>query len=127
MHLDGAHFGARENWALPQFWCVSGSRTRRHRWRVGQHAGAEKIEASAPIHLTLDHLESVNLALDLAGAPGRVDRGANCGEIFLQAVGKADDATELTASRGLDPLPQFSRFAGTQSGAEGELCVAKIP
>src|SRR4051812_26255981 len=36
----------------------------------GQHPTAQKVEPGAPVHGALDDLQTVDLALDRAGAPG---------------------------------------------------------
>jgi hypothetical protein len=56
-------------WALPPFLCTSWRRATGCCGRVRQHSSAEEIEAGASIHLTLDRLEAIDLAFDLAGAP----------------------------------------------------------
>ena len=72
--------------------------------RVRQDTSAEQLEAGAPVHLTLDRLEAVDLALDLSGAPRSVHRGSHRGDIFLQPVGEPDHGTERGALGILDPL-----------------------
>jgi hypothetical protein len=42
--------------------------------RQGQHSSFQKLEASTPVHLTLDNFESVDLALDRSVVPERFDR-----------------------------------------------------
>jgi hypothetical protein len=71
------------NWAFPQGWCKSRSRSSRCRWRVGQDAGTEEFETGMPVHLALDRLESVDLSFDLTGAPRGVYSRPYGGDIFL--------------------------------------------
>ena len=50
----------------------SGRRARNKCWRVRQDAGAQQVESGSAIHLSLDRLQPINLALYLAGAPRRL-------------------------------------------------------
>ena len=50
---------------LVQSWSRSGGYCR----RIRQHAGAQEVESGAAVHLSLDHLQPVDLALYLASAP----------------------------------------------------------
>jgi hypothetical protein len=45
------------------------------RWR--HNSGLEQVDFGAPVHLALDNLQAVDLALDLTAGPGRGDRGGN--------------------------------------------------
>src|SRR5687767_12898091 len=53
-----------------------------------QGATAEQVEAGAAVHLPLQQLEAGDLALSLAVAPGRGQRGANRGTVLLQPDGE---------------------------------------
>src|SRR6266852_1825287 len=65
-------------------------RDSRSRRQVRQDASAEELKPGAAIHLTVDGLESVNLALHLSGAPRGVHGCGDSGDVFLQPVGEAD-------------------------------------
>jgi hypothetical protein len=45
---------------------------------------AKQVEAGAAVHLPLQQLEAGDLALGLAVAPGRGERGADRGAVLLQ-------------------------------------------
>src|ERR1035437_2759736 len=55
--------------------------------RQGQHSSFQKLEASTPVHLTLDNFESVDLALDRSVVPGRFDRQLHRTQIAAQGSG----------------------------------------
>ena len=50
---------------LPHFRCS----LRRESFSIGEHSGPEESETGAPVHLTLDGFETIDLAFDLAAAP----------------------------------------------------------
>jgi hypothetical protein len=61
--IAGSVFGSSA--VLVQSWSRSGGYCR----RIRQHAGAQEVESGAAVHLSLDHLQPVDLALYLASAP----------------------------------------------------------
>src|SRR6185295_4748128 len=74
----------------------------RHR-RVRQHTGTEKFKAGTTIHLPFDHFEAIDLAFHLTGAPRCVYGSGHSRDIFLQAVGEADDRSELAVFGSFNP------------------------
>jgi hypothetical protein len=60
-----------------------------------QHPAAQKVEAGTPVHGALDDLQTVDLALDRAGAPGHRQGGMHGVAIVTEARGEAFEATSL--------------------------------
>ena len=70
---------------LPHFRCSLG-------WKIlpiREYSGSEQSETGASIHLTLDGLEAVDLALDLAAAPCGLDSGNDGLKIPPKAICKS--------------------------------------
>jgi hypothetical protein len=72
------------NQTLPRDLTLSSARVR----PTGQHPSFQKLEASTPVHLTLDNFESVDLALDRSVVPGRFDRQLHRTKIAAQGSGE---------------------------------------
>ncbi len=115
-------FGAHEKLALSQFWCNSWGRASigGNRGRIGQDPSAKQLETGAPIHLTLDRLEAIYLALHLSIAPWGVHGGSHRRDVFLQPVGEPDDLAEFRPLGVLYPLADLSGIICFEDVAEIE-------
>jgi hypothetical protein len=59
---------------------------------------AKEIEAGATVHLSLEKLQSVDLAFNQSVAPRHPESHEQCIFVALQALGKADQRDRLAAS-----------------------------
>src|ERR1019366_9039759 len=66
-----------------------------------QHPRPQQGETCAAIHLSLEVLQPVDLALGLAVAPGQAKGGSHCGDVRLQA---STESLQLWHSAGQDLL-----------------------
>ena len=67
------------------------------------------MEPSAAIHLALDGLEAVNLALSLAVAPGSLNSADDRLEISPQAIGESSQGAEARLGRSSNPMQHAIR------------------
>ena len=81
-----------------------------------QNASSQQVEAGPAITLPFQELESVDLALSLAAAPGFGERGAHCGAVLLQPSGERLDGADAARTGFGEPGVQVSR---RRDGAHG--------
>jgi hypothetical protein len=74
--------------------------------RQGQHPSFQNLEASTPVHLTLDNFESIDLALDRSVVPGRFDRQLHRTKIAAQGSGELRQKIKPRARHRRNPLRQ---------------------
>src|SRR4051812_28879391 len=79
-----------------------------------------------PVHLALDRLEAVDLALDPAGAPRRFDGGRYREEVFSQSVGEPDHGSVLAMPGALYPQSKFRSVTAGKGCTEGERDLAEF-
>ena len=63
---------------------------RRERFSIGQYSGAEESKAGAPVHLTLNGFEPIDLAFNLAAAPWGLHRSSNGLNVSLKTIRESD-------------------------------------
>src|ERR1700732_5355625 len=80
----------------------------------GQHSSSQKLEASTPIHLTLDNFESVDLALDRSVVPGRFAGHPHRTQIAAQGSGELRQKRQPRARHRRNPLRQPARASPAQ-------------
>ena len=85
--------------ALVQIRCQSG--------RVVEHPSAQQVKAGAAVHLALEHLDPVHVALDLALAVRRRQGGGDGGVVALDAAHKADQFGDAAVSDFSQPRVEF--------------------
>lgn len=72
-----------------------------------QDSFPQETEASPTVHLALDHFDSIDVALNYAGAPGQCEAGGDGGEISFEAVDEGVEAWQVVGADGLDPLREL--------------------
>src|SRR5215217_2132260 len=80
----------------------------------GEEAPAKQVELSAAIHGPLQQLETVDLPLGLAAAPGQAECGADRGPVLVEAGREALDGPLTAAARFRQPCAE-SRDGGGAS------------
>ena len=85
-----------------------------------QETLGQEVNPGTAIHLTLDHLQPVDLTLGWAVAPWQRDRGAHCVVVGQQAFGKAAQRRDRTVLRAAQPrVKALGRAVPNPSSAVG--------
>jgi hypothetical protein len=87
---------------------------------MGKDSGAKQDEASAPVHLTFDGLEAVDLAFHLAAAPWEFHRRHYRRAVTAKSMGETNDGPDPGLSGSADPVPHALRVLALQGLAEIE-------
>ena len=64
------------------------------------------MKAGPAEHLAFEHLDSVDVAFNDAGAPGQGETGDDCIAVTVDACGDRVEAGEVVSSDGIEPLWQ---------------------
>jgi hypothetical protein len=75
----------------------------------------EQVEASATLHLALDYLQSIDLALNLTAAPSCLDRGGDGSQILSKTVAESDQRANTRLHRGVNPVTHFASVIAEQA------------
>ena len=80
--------------------------------------GPQQRQACPPIHLALDHLEPVDMALHNPVTVPRAHRRLHCFQIAFQSIGKPAHFAESTGTRFLEPSRKCRLLALSEHGDE---------
>src|SRR6266568_1617792 len=84
-------------WGLRRLGMLLSTAARSHK------AAAEESKVRAAEHLTLEHLQTIAVPLDRAGAPGESDTGFDRGVVLREPGGEAAYGLHRTGGRALEP------------------------
>src|SRR5439155_16236054 len=87
-------------------------------WRP-QEAVLQEIEVGAAKHLTLQHLETIDMTLDRPATPGQRDPGFDGLVVVIQPRGEAAQGLQRTAGRALQPGIELRRLPLAHEGSKG--------
>ncbi len=83
-----------------------------------QNPNPQQRQACPPIHLALDHLETVDMALDDTVTVPRAQRRLHCFQIAFQSTGKPAQFGGSAGTRFLDPSRKSRLLALSEHGDE---------
>jgi hypothetical protein len=82
--------------------------------RLPKTSPSQQDEASAPVHLTFDGLEAIDLAFRLAAAPWEFHRRHYRRAVTAESMGETNDGPDPGLSGSADPVPHALRALALQ-------------